>query len=84
MAKRGLLRRTPIWLRTFLVTTVILVGVLMATMLLAAGGVGDRGRTGGHGSNGGTQMTPNDHTSGDHSGGDHSGGDHSGGDHSGR
>lgn len=43
--------RVPIWVRVSVITGVVLVGVLLSTMLLAAGGVGDRGGSGGgHGS----------------------------------
>jgi uncharacterized membrane protein YgcG len=81
--------RVPIWIRVSVITGVVLVGVLLSTMLLAASGIGDRGDSGGgHGSGAELEMEmemDSDGSGGDHSsGGDHgSGGDRgSGGDHS--
>jgi hypothetical protein len=98
MAKRRFLGRVPIWVRVSGIVTAIMVGVLLSTTLLAAGGVGDR-NGGGSGSPGSSRELPityksgagGDHTGRDHSlthdsgaGGDHTGGDHSSGDHSSR
>jgi hypothetical protein len=49
LAIRGLIRRTPFWVRVPAVITIILVGVLAATMVLGAWG-----GAGGHGSGGGS------------------------------
>jgi hypothetical protein len=95
MAKRRFLGRVPIWVRVSGIVTAIMVGVLLSTTLLAAGGVGDR--NGGRGSSGSSRELPityksgagGDHAGSDHSlthasgaGGDHTGADHSSGDHS--
>lgn len=80
------LRRLPIWLRVSGAIALVLAGVLLTTMVLAAEGAGDRGGHGtNHGSGGQIQMETNGgSTRGDRgSGGDHSSrGDHtSGGGH---
>lgn len=86
-ARRRLTSRVPIWVRVSVITGVVLVGVLLSTMLLAAGGVGDRDDSGGgHGSGGEMEMDSDDSSGGHGSGGemetdsdDSSGGHGSGG-----
>ncbi len=79
--QRRWIARRPVWVRVFLITAIVLVGLLAATMVVGATGMGMRSGAGGHGSGGhgcGGQMQTADHTSGDH-GSDHvRGGSHSG------
>lgn len=88
MAKRRLTNRIPIWIRATVIIALVLVGVLLSTMLLAAGGVSNRGSGGEHGSGGEMQMDGSggememDGGSGGQHGSDDgsSGGDHGSGD----
>jgi hypothetical protein len=77
-ATRRWTRRGPIWIRLSVITGLLLVGVFLTTMLLAAAGVGERTDSGGggHGSDQPMEMD-SDGAGGDHgSGGNHgSGGD---------
>jgi hypothetical protein len=72
LAGRG--RRLPLWVRVSGIVAIVLAGVFLTTMLLAASGVDDRGSSGsGHDSGDHTEMETND----EGSGGDHgSDGDH--------
>jgi hypothetical protein len=67
---RWLRRRGPTWIRVSVITTLVLVGVFLSTMALAALGIGDSSDPGGgHGSRGEMEMGPDgsgrDHASGE-------------------
>jgi hypothetical protein len=77
-ANRRAIAKTPIWVRVSLITAIILVGVLVATMVLGGTGIGSRSGAG-HGSGGQMQMTDHSGAGGDHGANhDRGGGTHSG------
>jgi hypothetical protein len=60
-ARRRLTSRGPIWVRVSVITGLLLVGVFLSTMLLAAAGVGDRDDSGGgHGTDQPMEMNTDD------------------------
>jgi hypothetical protein len=87
MAKRGLIKSMPIWVRVPGIITLVLLVVVMTTTLLNASGVGGRDAThmaemggAGHGSGDIARMTSHSDGSNGHSSADTSAGmDHTGG-----
>jgi hypothetical protein len=78
--KRGRIGRAPLWVRVTILTAMVLIGVLVATMITGGTGIGTPSGSGGHtrGDHGG-QMQTTDHDGGDHgSNRNRSGTDHSG------
>ena len=73
LQRRGLLSRGPIWMRVSMFTALVLVGVFLSTMVVAAIGIGDGSNGGGgHGSGQRMEMRPG----GDHGArGDHESGE---------
>jgi len=81
--RRRILSRVPIWVRLSVIVVVVLAGILLSSVLLGATNVGDRqGSTGGHGSDGGMEMTDHGGSAGNHPDGNHgTGSAQSGGNH---